>query len=232
MFTNINRMLAVSIVWLVTVFVFFETTDADLWVQDHFYDFGTHSWAIDAKSALPRALCYTGPKILIWCIGLALAGMLVVPTHSTIRKMMPDWRRKDILVAVATLAIAPASIATLKAVTNVHTPSEIRRYGGFAPYVKVCESYPSEDRPARRGRGFPAGHASGGFALMALAGLARSRRTGMACLIGGLATGSILGAYQMLKGAHYLSHTVISALLCWIIFLMLRKWLGCKCERS
>ena len=139
--------------------------------------------------------------------------------------MFPAWKRNEILVVIGTLALAPASIATLKATTNVFTPSEIQRYGGHAPYVKVCESYPANDRPAKRGRGFPAGHASGGFALMALAALANTRRSRIFCIAGGLAIGSMLGAYQMLKGAHYLSHTIITALICWIIFLALRKLL-------
>ena len=80
-------------------------------------------------------------------------------------------------------------------------------------------------RPTRRGRGFPAGHASGGFALVALAGLAATRRSRRIALAIGLALGTMMGIYQMLKGAHYLSHTLITALFCWIVFLTYRRLL-------
>jgi membrane-associated PAP2 superfamily phosphatase len=220
-----NRMLAVSIALLAAIFVFFEITDADLRVQDLFYNFTTHSWVVDAKAPLPRALFYTWPKVLIWTGGVALLALALMPQDCKIRRMLPTWKRNEILVVISTLALAPTSVATLKATTNVFTPSEIRRYGGPAPYVKVCESYPANDHPARRGRGFPAGHASGGFALMALAALANTRRARIFCIAGGLAIGSVLGVYQMLKGAHYLSHTIITALICWIIFLALQKFL-------
>ena len=136
-------------------------------------------------------------------------------------------------VVIATLATVPALIATSKATTNVFTLDAIRRYGGGAPYVKVMESYPENDRPQRRGRGVPAGHASGGFALLALAGLAVTRRGRGIGLAVGLGCGTMMGVYQMLKGAHYLSHTLITALFCWIVFLAYRRLLRvARPERS
>lgn len=222
---KINRMLVISITLLAAIFVFFEISDADLLIQDSFYNFGTQSWIVDAEAPLPRALFYIWPKVLIWTGGVALLALALMPQDCRIRRMFPAWKRNEILVVIGTLALAPTSVATLKATTNVFTPSEIRRYGGHTPYVKVCEAYPANDRPARRGRGFPAGHASGGFALMSLAALAGTRRARFSCIAGGIAIGSALGAYQMFKGAHYLSHTIITALICWIVFLTLRKFL-------
>jgi membrane-associated PAP2 superfamily phosphatase len=125
--------------------------------------------------------------------------------------------------AIDTLALAPLLVGFGKIATNVFTPSQIRRYGGFAPYVKIGESYPAYDHPRKRGRGFPAGHASGGFALVALAGHATTRRGRAIAVAMGLTVGWLMGLYQMLKGAHYLSHTVLTALVCWIVFLILRR---------
>src|SRR5690606_28600525 len=127
--------------------------------------------------------------------------------------------RRDLFVAVLTIATAPALVALGKATTDTFTPAQIRRYGGEVPYVKVIEHYPPGDHPAKRGRGFPAGHASGGFALLALAGLASSRRGRATGIAMGLTFGIVMGTYQMLKGAHYLSHTLVTAIFCWIVFL-------------
>lgn len=218
-----DRTLWPSLALLFACFGLFEITGIDLWVQDHFYNFGTDAWLVNAKAPLPRLLFYTGPKALIWALGGGLIALALAPARWRRRMPLRGLRRRDLWVAIATLATAPALIATSKATTHVFTPDAIRRYGGCAPYVKVCESYPANDRPKRRGRGFPAGHASGGFALMALAGLAatrRGRRIGVAI---GFTLGAMMGVYQMFKGAHYLSHTIITALFCWIVFLTYRK---------
>ena len=169
----LDRSLPTALVALVAVFLLFEFTSLDLRVQDRFYDFETGSWLVDAKAPLPRLFFYTGVKILIIATGVALLGMALGP-----ERWRSPWktRRRDLWVAVALLASAPALVALGKATTNTFCPYQIRRYDGQAPYVRVLEAYPPGDRPAKRGRGFPAGHASGGFALFGLAGLAHTRR--------------------------------------------------------
>lgn len=205
---------------LVGLFLLFEFTPLDLWVQDHLYDFASKTWLVNAKAPLPRLLCYTGPKALIIALGVGMAVLAAGP-----ERWRERWRlrRRDLLIAVAVLATAPSLIATAKATTNIFCPYEIRRYDGFAPYVRVLESYPDGDRPSRRGRGFPAGHASGGFALLGLAGLARTNRGRLAGVMIGLAAGGVMGGYQMFRGAHYLSHTLVTMCVCWLMFLLWRR---------
>ncbi len=192
----------------------FELTGLDLAVQDRFYDFGAQRWIVDGNEPVGRLLFYNGPKIAIIALGVAVLVLALGPAR---------WRerfrfdRRGLWIAFLTLAAVPALAGWGKATTNVFCPSEVRRYGGDAPYVKVFEHYPSGDRPARRGRGFPAGHASGGFALMGLAWLRTSARWRRSTILLGLAVGWWMGGYQMLKGAHYLSHTVTTMLLAWII---------------
>jgi membrane-associated PAP2 superfamily phosphatase len=158
--------------------------------------------------------------VLIIALGLGLLALATGPARWRERWAL---RRRDVCVALAVLASAPALISAVKATTNTFCPYEIRRYSGSAPYVRVLETYPVGDRPTRRGRGFPAGHASGGFALLGLAGLARKRRGQIAGVCVGHAAGWAMGGYQMLRGAHYFSHTVITMLVCWIIFLLWRR---------
>ena len=220
-----DRTLWPAVALLLALFGLFEITGLDLWVQDHCYNFSTAAWLVDARAPVPRLLFYTGPKTLIWILAICLLMLACAPARWRSRLPGRSLARRDLWIVIATLATAPSLIATCKATTNVFTPDAIRRYGGFAPYVRVLQSYPENDRPARRGRGFPAGHASGGFALMALAGLARTRCGRLTGLAIGLGLGSLMGVYQMLKGAHYLSHTLIAALFCWIVFLACRRLL-------
>lgn len=208
---------------LAGVFLLFEFTPLDLAVQNYLYDFKTARWLVDARDATGRALFYTGPKIVMIVLGVALLVMALGPAAWRGRLGFAVPVRKNLFVAVLTLGSVPAFVGMLKSTTNVFCPSEIRAYGGDVPYVRVLECYPANDRPERRGRCFPAGHASGGFALLGLAGLARTSQARMLAVLLGLGVGGAMGFYQMAKGAHYLSHTVITGLIAWIFFLAWRR---------
>lgn len=214
-----DRTLRPAILVLVATFLFLEFTGIDIWVQDHFYNFQTHAWLVDAAAPLPKLLLYTGPKAFVWVIALTLLAAAIFYNRLGFLKTP----RRNLWIAVLTIATAPALVALGKATTNTFTPSQIRHYGGHVPYVKVIERYPEGDKPAKRGRAFPAGHASGGFALLALAGLASTRRGRAIGIAIGLTFGTAMGLYQMIKGAHYLSHTLFTANFCWIMFLSWRK---------
>lgn len=220
--TFMDRTLCPSILLLFLTFGICEATGIDLWVQDHFYNFANHRWLVDAHAPLPRMIFYTGPKAFVWLTGLILLSAAIFHRKMAFLKIP----RRNLWIAVLTIATAPTLVAIGKASTDTFTPDRIRRYGGDVPYVKVIQHYPPGDRPAKKGHAFPAGHASGGFALLSLAGLACTRRGRLTGLAFGAALGSIMGAYQMLKGAHYLSHTLFTALLCWIVFLVWRKMIG------
>ncbi|MDR2512737.1 MAG: phosphatase PAP2 family protein, partial [Puniceicoccales bacterium] len=75
---------------------------------------------------------------------------------------------------------------------------------------------------------FPAAHASGGFALMALAMLARNRRNQILLVTLGITLGWAMGFYQMLRGAHYLSHTLVTWCIAALIITLLAKLLPKK----
>jgi len=209
-----------AVALLGATFALFEFTSLDLWVQDRCYDFAARRWLVDGQAPLPRALFYEGPKAALIVLGVLLLALALAPARWRAALRLPaSADRRALLVVVATLATGPALIGIGKSVTNVFCPSEVVRYGGDVPYVRLIECYPPGQQPARRGHCFPAGHASGGFALASLAGLARSRRGQLGGLAAGVALGGAMGLYQMLKGAHYLSHTLVTALVAWLVFL-------------
>ena len=187
--SGLERTLWPTVGLLAATLVLYEFTPLDLRLQDLLYDFTNRRWLVDARDPVWRVLFYTGPKQVIVVFGLALLA----------------------------LALGPSLTAIGKEYSNVFCPSEIRRYGGDVRYVKLCEPFPADDRPARRGHCFPAGHCSGGFALLGLAWLRPTRRWRAGAIALGLGVGWIMGLYQMFKGAHYLSHTVTTMLLCWIV---------------
>jgi membrane-associated PAP2 superfamily phosphatase len=220
----LHRSLWPTLALLAATLALFELTPLDLWVQDHFYDFSTRRWLVDGSDPLLRTLFYNGPKILLIAFAVALAALIAGPARwRTALGPQAVAGRRALAVVLATLVAGPVLIGIGKATTDIFCPSEIHRYGGDVPYVRVFECYPPGQRPARRGRCFPAGHASGGFALLSLACLSSTRRGQLIGLSIGVGLGSLMGVYQMLKGAHYLSHTLLTALISWLLVLLWQK---------
>jgi membrane-associated PAP2 superfamily phosphatase len=208
---------------LVVAFLIFEYTGLDLAVQDKFYNFETQSWEVDGNSEAPRLWFYDGPKIVIILLGLCALALAVLPQKWRAKLPFVGIGRRHFWIAFLTIGTVPAVIGQLKASTNIFCPSDIERYGGEMPYVRVVESYPEDNYPERRGRCYPAGHASGGFALVGLLGLAMTRRGQRLGITLAMTFGWSMGLYQMMKGSHYLGHTVITMLIAWIGFLFWRR---------
>ncbi|MSU47313.1 MAG: phosphatase PAP2 family protein [Lacunisphaera sp.] len=201
----------------------FEFTGLDLWLQDHFYNFASHRWLVDEKEPVGRAIFYHGPKALVWVIALTTLALAAGPARWRERFQLD---RRGMWLGVLVITTVPALAGLGKKYTNVFCPSEIRRYGGDVAYAKLCAPFPDAERPARRGGCFPAGHASGGFALMGLLVVRASRRWRNGVIALGLGLGWWMGLYQMLKGAHYLSHTLTTMLVAWLVLLLWQRALS------
>ncbi|ELN4741044.1 phosphatase PAP2 family protein [Escherichia coli] len=70
---------------------------------------------------------------------------------------------------------------------------------------------------------WPGGHAAAGFALFALFFALRDRRPNVAhvALIAATSLGTLFSLVRMAQGAHFFSHNLWTALLCWLICLTL-----------
>lgn len=222
---RLDRALLPAVGLLVGTILLFEFTNLDLWVQDHLYDFAAGHWLVDARAPVPRALFYNSPKYVLILLALGLLTFALGPARWRTRWQL---ERRRLWLVILTLGLVPLIIGQLKANTNVFCPAEIHRYGGDVAYIKAFERHPPELQPDRRGRCFPAGHASGGFALIGLAGLFATRRMQLTGILLSQTLGWWMGGYQMLKGAHYLSHTLVTMILAWIGFLLFARLLRVK----
>jgi membrane-associated PAP2 superfamily phosphatase len=215
---NSNRAILATGLLLVLTLVVFESTSLDLRIQDLFYD-KAHGWWVDRDARVPKLVFYDVPKVAIGLVGAFLVWCLVAPASQAAK--LPLSRREAAFLLVC-IGLIPLTAGTLKKTTGVFSPWKITRYGGEHPYRTLIESIPHV--PGReRGRGFPAAHCSGAFALMGLyfvGKTARARWLGLSC---GLITGWIVGTYQILKGGHYLSHTVVTMILAWLMVQLLAR---------
>lgn len=117
-------------------------------------------------------------------------------------------------MAVTGLASA-AAVAWLKSASTTSCPWDLAEFGGLAHYVPHWDWWAQD---GGSGHCFPAGHASSGFAFIGAWFAFRpcppaARR--WAC--GALAAGLVLGLAQQVRGAHFMSHTLWSGWVCWVV---------------
>lgn len=192
-----------------------ELTPLDLMLQDCFFDFASGRWWVDGQAQWGRSLFYTGPKALLIAVAASLIALVAGPASWRRALSARGWltARPRLLVAFVVAASVPLTVGALKNVSGVFCPSELVRYGGTAPYRRP---FSTELCASGEGHCWPAGHASGGFALLALGLLAGDTRRHRQTVVAALVVGWTMGLYQMWKGAHFASHTVVTILLAMI----------------
>lgn len=125
--------------------------------------------------------------------------------------------RKPLLYVFLAMLLATGIVKPLKTLTEVQCPWSLQRYGGTELYSGVFDPRPAP--VAKAGECWPAGHAATGFSLVALFFGWRERRPRLARagLWASIGLGTLLGLGRMLQGAHFLSHTLWSALIEWAL---------------
>lgn len=208
--------LAVSILLLIAVVSVQEYSGLDMRIQHLFY--GENGWMLDNSEPVLRFAIYDLPKtiLVLYC-----AAVLVLMLLAFGVKRLARFRTRSNVFVVLCLLLVPAFMNLGKKETHVHCPFQYQEFGGSIPYVTLLET----NRTEHNGRCFPAGHASGGFALLLFVMIATTRRRQMAALAGAMALGWSMGGYQMLNGRHFLSHTLTTMLLAWIIILIVHMLL-------
>jgi membrane-associated PAP2 superfamily phosphatase len=121
------------------------------------------------------------------------------------------------------LLTVPSIIGFLKDITNTPCPCNIVNFNGTYPETKVFDSYPKGFIQTSKAKCWPAGHASMGFSLMALFFLFKKPRNQKIALGIALVLAWMTGGYKMSIGDHFLSHTLISMILGWLIILLIVK---------
>jgi len=202
---------------LLTSFLIFEFTTLDIVLQDYFYNFSTHQWILDRSAIIPKLIFYDGiKKVYIFFVMAVLISLLFFRQNPVIKPYI-----KGLKVVLLSCITVPMLIGFLKATTNVPCPKDISHYGGNYPYVTVFSKYPATFHQTKNIRCYPAGHASGGFALMSLFFLFLSKKNKKIALISTLIIGWTTGSYKMIIGDHFFSHTFITMLLSWLMIVLI-----------
>lgn len=117
---------------------------------------------------------------------------------------------------IGVMLVCVLAVPALKRVSVTSCPWDLAEFGGHARYVSHWRLGVAD---GGAGHCFPSGHAVAAFAFFGLYFMWRhhDRRRARLWLAAVAAAGVLFGATQLLRGAHYPSHTLWSAWLCWTI---------------
>jgi len=209
----VTKQMWMSAAALVIAVIFFGVSGTDIWVQNHFYNPVNHQWILDREDPVFNFIFYDGIKRLIIIFNVLVLIALVVGW----KKPFLARYRKGLIIVLLSSIFVPVIVGSFKATTNIPCPKNLEIYGGIYPHTCVWEKYPSTFCNQKKIKCWPAGHASGGFALLSLFYLFRKRRAKIIALSGVMVVGWSMGTYKMLIGDHFLSHTVITMIMAWLI---------------
>ncbi|PLX18503.1 MAG: phosphoesterase [Candidatus Muiribacterium halophilum] len=217
-------LLIFSIILLFFVIWLFEITDIDRHINDNFFDNTKKIWLIPNNDTIYGKIFYKGIKGLLILVAVGILTTIILSYRSDRYK---KYRYRAIFLFLC-MAIIPSFISFLKHTTNVYPPWDLKIYNGTAPYVKLIEKYPKDFLQKDKPQGYPAGHASGGFSLLCFYFVLKKRWKKNLSLIIWMLAGWSMGIYQMLRGAHFLSHTIVTNILSIIITLIIYNFFSKK----
>jgi len=197
--------LAVALVGLL-VLLAWDASGLDLVVSRHYGTSNGFPWR---DAWLARVLLHEGGRAAAWCVAAWMVGRALWSKHDG-----PERTSRWYWIGVSILCLL--IVPTLKRVTAVSCPWDLAEFGGVAMYVPHWRVGVPDGGP---GHCFPSGHAVAAFAFLSLyfAWRAQRPRSARIALVLVCAAGALFGWAQLARGAHYVSHTLWSAWLCWVL---------------
>lgn len=189
----------------------------DFAIEDMFFDAQQkvfpwkHTW-------FAETLMHQHIKLALESIGILVCGLAL---SDWIKPWLSSqWVRVRLRFVALNAVLIPLVITLFKRTNALHCPWDIDRYGGAYPHLNPLSAIPTS---MPFGHCFPAGHASAGLWLAAFAVFWLPHQPKRAWLIAGLGLllGFVLGWVQQMRGAHFLTHTLMSVWLACCILLIL-----------
>ena len=195
--------------------VAWDATGFDIALARQWGDAGGFPWRHDPWLA---DVLHDAVKPVPWLSALVLFALAMHPGY---RALQPSLARR--LQWPVTALVCAAAVGILKSASLTSCPWDLQEFGGAATHLSHWRGWWQSDLGS--GRCFPAGHASNGFVFVA--GWFALRHThpkaANAVLIGSLLVGAALGFVQQVRGAHFMSHTLWTAWICWAVALLMDR---------
>ena len=196
------------LLWLLTLL------KIDLIIADWLYAIEGNSWSLRG-AWFTKTLIHEGGRQLSFAVTLVVVGLIAASMFFQGLKRFRSGLSWLLLSAV----ISAAVINLLKQFTGVECPWNLERYGGDALWRGFWDSVGN----GGEGQCFPAGHASAAWAWIGIYFLAASAWPARRWMVLGVIvfTGVTFGVGQQLRGAHFLSHDLVTIYICWSVAYLL-----------
>jgi membrane-associated PAP2 superfamily phosphatase len=185
--------------------------------------YGSHSGFAWRDAWFTRALLHDGGRALAWGV---MALLVIDAWRPFTRGPSRTERAYWIGVTLVCLLLVP----TLKRVADSSCPWDLAEFGGVAHYVPHWRLGVRDGGP---GHCFPSGHAVAAFAFLTVYFVQRRDRPAIAAwsLVAVCTLGVLFGWSQLARGAHFASHSLWSAWLCWVVCAMAAQYQAHAGER-
>jgi membrane-associated PAP2 superfamily phosphatase len=185
-----------------------DASGLDLWVMRRVGSATGFAW----RDAWFTGQCiHQGGRLLSWGLVAFIGLVNLRPAH-----LLPRLTRRERLNWLLVTLLCLAVVSLIKRVSLTSCPWDLHEFGGAARYVS---HWAIGLRDGGGGHCFPSGHASAAFAFLC-GGWVLGRaypRAARAWVVAVVALGIAYGIGQMLRGAHYPSHTMWTAWICWAL---------------
>jgi len=190
--------------------------DIDWRLAHYFYQLEGGSWALK-EHWLTQAVLHGGGHDVALTLYLFILLLYVL----SFKLVSLTSYKRGLSYLSLSLPVATLTVSLFKRITAVDCPWSVIDFGGGRPYQSWLESLWTPLVGADHC--FPAGHASSAYMFFGLYFFSRLYwpRYSSFILAAILTTGITFGLAQQLRGAHFISHDLTSALICWLVNLVL-----------
>jgi membrane-associated PAP2 superfamily phosphatase len=179
------------------------------------YAWEGHQWALKDAWLTEQLIHKLGRYLSVG----AGVGVLLAAIVCEWRADLRPWKR-PLLRLFASVALSALVVSLAKRASGMDCPWDLEAFGGTREFFGFLDARPGGMRASGC---FPAGHASAGYGWLALYFFALDVRPKLRFVgLGvGAALGVVFGVSQQMRGAHFLSHDLWTAAICWFVALML-----------
>lgn len=198
-----NHLVLPSVLF-VGVLIAIEWFQLDRLLAGFIYDNDLHSWSLRSNYLLEEVIHKDG-RLLFALMIVSLIALYFTPRYK--------MHKRPLAFLILSVLISVISINLIKKISGVPCPWSVDEFGGTQHIMHWFNGFNGQSGC------FPAGHASAGYAWVALYFFALVQRRSLRFhgLFFGLGLGFIYGFAQELRGAHFLSHDIWTAAICWVV---------------
>lgn len=191
-----------------------EALGGDLWVAHRLGGAAGFPWR---HHWLTETVLHEGGRALSGVALVLWAAWAMGPQTEGRPSRRERWRAW--VLSLGLLLLVPA----IKRLSLASCPWDMHDFGGAARYVSHWLSWWPAQGDGGPGHCFPAGHATAAFAFLPGVWMwaAHDRRMAMRWALAVVSAGVLLSLGQTLRGAHFVSHHLWTAWLCWACSAML-----------